>query len=155
MAPLLFGTVSDNWQTQREIRTTRLLKADMLTKEHAPGKPNGQREGRRKQLRTHKLPELSYLSCRKRELTKAKSKKKKSKPFGNTNVMKRILNITRSDVKRRCSTSIRIPTKFDTCFVLVFIVLNVGSVVAPRLVRKRTVTSAWPTTACSSTAPEG
>ena len=36
----------------------------------------------------------------------------------------------------------------------VFIVFNVGDVVAPRSVRKLTVTSVWPTTAGSSTAPE-
>ena len=38
----------------------------------------------------------------------------------------------------------------------VFVVFDVGRVVAPRVVKKTglTVTSAWPTTTCSSTAPE-
>ena len=31
------STISDNWQTQREIHTTRLLEADMLAQEHALG----------------------------------------------------------------------------------------------------------------------
>ena len=57
--------------------------------------------------RRHKLPESSHLSCRKRELTKVSSKNK-LKPFGNTNVTKYILNITRSDVKRKRFTSIRL-----------------------------------------------
>ena len=39
-------------------------------------------------------------------------------------------------------------------FVFFFVVFHVGSVVTPRLVSKLIVTSVWPTTTCSSTAPE-
>ena len=39
------STMSDNWQTQREIRTIRLQEADMLAKEHARWKPLGNVSG--------------------------------------------------------------------------------------------------------------
>ena len=65
------STISDDWQAQKEILAIRLMKPDVLTKEHDPRKPLATSEAKEIiSVSQRDTTSLHDLSCRKREPTK-------------------------------------------------------------------------------------